>query len=47
MKNKFVLLLSLCVLCVLCGKIRADEPTPQQVFEKRIMPIFKSPNPSS
>src|SRR3954465_2279191 len=25
----------------------ADEPTPQQVFEKGILPIFKSPNPSS
>jgi hypothetical protein len=40
----------LCALCVLCGEsfaARADEPTPQQVFEKRIMPIFKSPNPSS
>jgi hypothetical protein len=24
-----------------------DQPTPEQVFEKRIMPIFKSPNPSS
>jgi hypothetical protein len=24
-----------------------DRPTPQQVFEKRIAPIFKSPNPSS
>jgi hypothetical protein len=34
-------------LCILCGESRADEPTPQQVFEKRIMPIFKSPNPSS
>ncbi|HVS39924.1 MAG TPA: hypothetical protein VMS17_30480 [Gemmataceae bacterium] len=38
---------SLCALCVLHGEIRADEPTPQQVFEKRIMPIFQSPNPSS
>jgi hypothetical protein len=25
----------------------ADQPTAEQVFEKRIMPIFKSPNPSS
>lgn len=25
----------------------ADEPTPQQVFEKRLLPIFKSPDPSS
>ena len=22
-------------------------PTPKEVFEKRILPIFKSPNPSS
>ena len=35
-------------LCGLNVAARAeDEPTPQQVFEKRIMPIFKSPNPSS
>lgn len=26
---------------------RAAEPTPAEVFEKRIVPIFKSPNPSS
>ncbi len=25
----------------------AAEPTPEQVFERRIVPIFKSPNPSS
>ncbi len=25
----------------------ADTPTPQQIFETRILPIFKSPNPSS
>src|SRR5471032_1952363 len=25
----------------------AAEPTPKEVFEKRIVPIFKSPNPSS
>src|SRR5713226_9520452 len=24
-----------------------DKPTPKDVFEKRILPIFKSPNPSS
>ena len=24
-----------------------DRPTPQQVFERRILPIFKSPDPSS
>ncbi|VTU01696.1 hypothetical protein : [Gemmataceae bacterium] len=27
--------------------VRAAEPTPAEVFEKRIVPIFKSPNPSS
>lgn len=27
--------------------VRAAEPTPAEVFEKRILPIFKSPNPSS
>jgi len=27
--------------------LRAAEPTPREVFEKRILPIFKSPNPSS
>jgi hypothetical protein len=26
---------------------RAAEPTPQEIFERRIMPIFRSPNPSS
>jgi hypothetical protein len=36
------------VVVLLPGVVRADdEPTPQQVFEKRILPIFKSPNPSS
>ena len=27
--------------------LRAAEPTPAEVFEKRILPIFKSANPSS
>jgi hypothetical protein len=27
--------------------VRAAEPTPAEVFEKRIIPIFKSPSPSS
>jgi hypothetical protein len=32
----------------LSGQVAAaEEPTPRQVFEKRIMPIFKSANPSS
>src|SRR5438093_151903 len=46
-RRPFRLLFSLCVLCVLCGESRAEEPTAQQVFEKRIMPIFQSPHPSS
>ncbi len=29
------------------GLASAAEPTPAEVFEKRIVPIFKSPNPSS
>jgi hypothetical protein len=31
----------------LLGSARALEPTPQELFERRILPIFKSPNPSS
>src|SRR6476469_4101970 len=27
--------------------VRAADPSPAQVFETRILPIFKSPNPSS
>src|SRR6476661_10491041 len=27
--------------------LRAADPSPAQVFETRILPIFKSPNPSS
>jgi hypothetical protein len=40
-------LISCCVSSVFFLAMPADEPTPQQVFERRIMPIFKSPNPSS
>src|SRR5271156_6110674 len=29
------------------SRMHADTPTPEQVFEKRILPIFKSSNPSS
>ena len=50
MKHRRNWLFFLCALCILCCEIsavRADEPTPQQVFEKRIMPIFQSPKPSS
>ncbi len=39
-------MLALCLLAI--GPVCAEEaPTPRQVFEKRILPIFKSPNPSS
>ncbi|QEL14489.1 hypothetical protein [Limnoglobus roseus] len=39
------LLLSLAVLTLSLASVRAD--TPEEVFSKRIVPIFKSPNPSS
>jgi hypothetical protein len=35
------------VLLLAAFPVRAAEPTPQEVFEKRILPIFKSSNPSS
>ena len=36
------------LLCLPVALARADDqPSPQSVFEQRIMPIFKSPNPSS
>jgi hypothetical protein len=35
------------VLLLAAVSARAAEPTPQEVFDKRIMPIFKSSNPSS
>ncbi len=35
------------LLLLLVGPLTAAEPTPAEVFEKRIAPIFKSPNPSS
>jgi len=48
---RFVLLSSLVVAAggLLSGlpDVLAADPTPQQVFDQRIMPIFKSPNPSS
>ncbi|MCE9565668.1 MAG: hypothetical protein K8U57_26900 [Planctomycetes bacterium] len=34
-------------LAVLLFAQAADQPPPEEVFEKRIAPIFKSPNPSS
>lgn len=34
-------------LLLLVAPLSAAEPTPTEVFEKRIAPIFKSPNPSS
>src|SRR4051812_10251246 len=41
-----------CLLAALLASVlptgtRAAEPTPKEVFEKRLLPIFKSPNPSS
>jgi hypothetical protein len=35
------------IMATVAGPLRAAEPSPQEVFEKRIMPIFKSSNPSS
>src|SRR5579859_2897560 len=35
------------VIGITAAAARAAEPTPQEVFDKRIMPIFKSANPSS
>ncbi|HEX3314120.1 MAG TPA: hypothetical protein VHR72_04470 [Gemmataceae bacterium] len=37
----------LIALLLIAGPARAQEPTPAQVFEARLLPIFKSPNPSS
>ena len=37
--------LSLGIVVAWCGEVRAQ--TPAEVFEKRIVPIFKSPNPLS
>jgi predicted CxxxxCH...CXXCH cytochrome family protein len=39
--------LTLLGLALSCLPIPGAEPTPQQVFEQRIIPIFQSPNPSS
>jgi hypothetical protein len=39
--------LTLFALLVLVPVSRASDPSPAEVFESRILPIFKSPNPSS
>ncbi len=41
----FVVLISACLTTVLWGQ--EESPTPQQIFDQRIMPIFRSPQPSS
>src|SRR5262245_29371334 len=38
---------TLLMMYLLAANTFAAEPTPQQIFEQRLMPIFKSPNPSS
>jgi hypothetical protein len=38
---------SLLLLALTSSSLTAAEPTPQELFEKRLLPIFKSPNPSS
>jgi hypothetical protein len=35
------------VVCSRCAAADDDAPSPQKIFEQRIMPIFRSPNPSS
>src|SRR6478672_1832195 len=39
--------LTLLAALVAVPALRAADPSPAQVFETRILPIFKSPNPSS
>src|SRR5262245_59465590 len=34
-------------LLLIAPAVRAAEPTPEQVFDKRIRPLFDSPDPSS
>src|SRR5262245_66603436 len=41
------IVLTFTLLASLGGPLAADEATPKELFEKRLMPIFKSPNPSS
>src|SRR3954468_9008302 len=39
--------LTLAAVLICVPVLRAADPSPAQVFETRILPIFKSPNPSS
>src|SRR3954468_16859898 len=39
--------MSLAPLFLLLALAPCAEPTPRETFEKRLLPIFKSPNPSS
>src|SRR3954454_19507091 len=39
--------LTVLVALVILPALHAADPSPAQVFETRILPIFKSPNPSS
>src|SRR5688572_30943347 len=41
------IVLTFTLLALIVGPLSAGEPTPKELFEKRLMPIFKSPNPSS
>src|SRR4051812_21266404 len=50
MSKRSAILLTLSALACfspLRNAFSADEPTAKEVFEKRLLPIFKSPNPSS
>ncbi len=46
-RHSTVFALTLCVAVLLPTADAASDLTPTEVFEKRIVPIFKSPNPSS
>lgn len=46
MKNRLTWA-ALASVLIVAGDLRAGDPSPAEVFERRIVPIFKSPNPSS
>ena len=45
--RSFVGIVVACVMASFPGGLSAAEPSPREVFEKRIAPIFRSPDPSS
>jgi hypothetical protein len=44
---RFTFIISAVIFSAPVARAGDDKPTPKDVFEKRILPIFKSPNPSS